>query len=160
MLRMMPITLPDAQWNKIYQFRLDCSNIFVRNEVATRRFVEAILRVTRNGAQWRLLPTPHARLLCSATLRKHLRREAFFNCWTRKDAYIKAKGKGLTLPLDAFDVSLTPGELAAQLYTQEHPQEISFWFLQTLNPEPGYAATLAEKGHNWKLKCWQWSPAI
>ena len=148
MLRMMPITLPDAQWNKIYQFRLDCSNIFVRNEVATRRFVEAILRVTRNGAQWRLLPTPHARLLYSATLRKHLRRDAFFNCWTRKEAYIKAKGKGLSIPLAVFDVSLPPGESAALLRTQRHPQETFRWSLQALNPEPGYVVVLAVNGHN------------
>jgi transposase len=55
----MPITLSDAQWRKIYQFLLSCSNIYVRNEIDTRRFVEALLWVTRSGAQWRLLPTAY-----------------------------------------------------------------------------------------------------
>ena len=91
-------------------------------------------------------------------LPEHLRAEGFFNCWTRKEAYIKAEGKGMSIPLRAFDVSLTPGEPAALLRTQKHPQETSHWSLQALNLEPGYAAALAVKGHGWDLKCWQWSP--
>ena len=57
--RMMLITLPDDQWEKIHQFLLSCSNIYVRNEAATRLFVEAVLWVTRSGAQWGFLPTTY-----------------------------------------------------------------------------------------------------
>ena len=53
----MQITLPDDHWEKIYSFLLSCSNIYVRNETETRRFVEAVLWVARSGAQWRLIPT-------------------------------------------------------------------------------------------------------
>ena len=94
------------------------------------------------------------------TLPEHLRKEGFFNCWTRKEAYIKAEGKGMSIPLSTFDVSLTPGEPAALLRTQNHSQETSRWSLQALNPEPSYAAALAVKGHDRELKCWQWSPVI
>ncbi len=97
-----------------------------------------------------------AAALCA--LPEHLRKEGFFNCWTRKEAYIKAEGKGLSIPLNAFDVSLTPGEPAELLRAESHPQETSRWSLQVLNPEPGYAAALAVKGHDWELKCWQWCP--
>ena len=91
-------------------------------------------------------------------LPEHLRKEGFFNCWTRKEAYIKAEGEGMSIPLSAFDVSLTPGEPAALLRTQKHPQKTSRWSLQALNLEPDYAAALAVKGHDWELKCWQWPP--
>jgi 4'-phosphopantetheinyl transferase len=85
-----------------------------------------------------------------------LRVEAFFNCWTRKEAYIKARGEGLTLPLDQFDVSLAPGEPAALLYTHDDPKEASRWSLQSLAPRPGYIAALAAEGHGWRIQCWHW----
>lgn len=86
----------------------------------------------------------------------NLQQEAFFTCWTCKEAYLKARGEGLTHPLDQFDVSFTPGEPARLLNTYKDPQEASRWSLYKLNPGPGYAAALAVEGHNWKLKCWQW----
>ncbi len=94
-----------------------------------------------------------------ATLRAlpaHLRREAFFTCWTRKEAYIKARGEGLSLPLDRFDVSLAPGEPAALLRTLGDPGEASRWALQALTPGGGYVAAVVVEGHDWQLTCWQW----
>jgi 4'-phosphopantetheinyl transferase len=80
----------------------------------------------------------------------------FFNCWTRKEAYIKAKGKGLSLPLDQFDVSLVPGEPAALLHVSGDAGESSRWSLHKLVPGPGYAAAVIAEEHNWRLQCWQW----
>lgn len=62
---------------------------------------------------------------------------AFFNCWTRKEAYIKAHGSGLSLPLDSFSVSFLPGE-PAEFLTPEQ----SGWSLYNLNAGPRYAAAL------------------
>jgi 4'-phosphopantetheinyl transferase len=90
------------------------------------------------------------------TLPTEDQRQAFFRCWTRKEAYIKARGEGLSLPLDQFDVSLAPGEPAAVLGTQRDPSEASRWSLQELTPGPGYVAALAVEGHGWRLACWQW----
>lgn len=87
----------------------------------------------------------------------HLRTEGFFNCWTRKEAYIKADGKGLSIPLDQFDVSLAPGEQAALLSTAADAAEALRWSLKALTPGDGYAAAVAVEGHDWKLKCWQYS---
>jgi len=87
-----------------------------------------------------------------------VRRHAFFLCWTRKEAYIKARGEGLSLPLTQFDVSLTPGEPAALLCTRPDSDEVSHWFLQDLTPElSGYAAALAVSGGCGSLALWKWS---
>lgn len=86
----------------------------------------------------------------------HMKSEAFFNCWTRKESYIKARGEGLSLALNQFDVSLVPGEPARLLNYRGDPQEASRWSLKQLKPGPGYAAALAVEGHGWRLSCWQW----
>lgn len=84
--------------------------------------------------------------------------EAFFNCWTRKEAYIKARGLGLSLPLESFDVSLKPGEPAALLRTREHTEEAARWSLKELPVAPGYAAAVAVERAAWRLCCYQWQP--
>ena len=82
---------------------------------------------------------------------------AFFNCWTRKEAYVKAIGEGLSLPLDQFDVSLAPGEPAALLRARGRPQEPEHWFLEGLEPAPGYVGGLVVEGSVGRLTRWQWS---
>jgi 4'-phosphopantetheinyl transferase len=82
--------------------------------------------------------------------------DAFFACWTRKEAYIKARGKGLSIPLDQFDVTLAPGEPAQLLATREDPAQASRWSLRHLPPAPGFQGALAVEGHAWQLRCWQW----
>jgi 4'-phosphopantetheinyl transferase len=69
--------------------------------------------------------------------------EAFFRCWTRKEAFIKAKGGGLSIPLDQFDVAVAEGEPAALLGTRPDPTEVSRWMLQDLPAKAGYAGALA-----------------
>jgi 4'-phosphopantetheinyl transferase len=97
-----------------------------------------------------------------ATLRAlpaELQRQTFFRCWTLKEAYIKARGEGLSLPLDQFDVSLTAGDPDTVLRIERDPTEASRWSLQELASAPGYAAALAVEGHGWRLACWQWPEA-
>jgi 4'-phosphopantetheinyl transferase len=89
-------------------------------------------------------------------LSNELQTEAFFHCWTRKEAYIKARGEGLSFPLNRFDVSLVPGEPAALLRTLDDPLEATRWSLQELHPGPGYVAALAVEGQHWRLQSWQW----
>ena len=84
------------------------------------------------------------------------RQEGFFNCWTRKEAYIKALGDGLTHPLDQFHVSLIPGEPARLLGVEQAPEEVSRWRLQDFTPTPGYTAAIAVEGHDWQPQFWQW----
>jgi 4'-phosphopantetheinyl transferase len=78
--------------------------------------------------------------------------EAFFSCWTRKEAYVKARGVGLSLLLDGFDVSLAQGEPAAVLKTYDDPREASRWSLHELALRRGYAAALAVRERGWRLE--------
>jgi 4'-phosphopantetheinyl transferase len=84
------------------------------------------------------------------------KKEAFFNCWTRKEAFIKANGDGLFRPLDKFDVSLVPGEPARLLRIEGDSKEASRWSIQDLKPASGFAAAFAVKVRRWQLYCWQW----
>ena len=91
------------------------------------------------------------------SLPEAIQKSAFFNCWTRKEAFIKAKGKGLSIPLSQFDVSLAPDEPAALLAVKNEPQEASRWLLYNLDPGDDYKAALAVEKNNWQLKYWKWT---
>ena len=85
---------------------------------------------------------------------------AFFDCWTRKEAYIKARGAGLSLPLDSFDVTVSPREPAALLETRDDPLEASRWLICELSPGTGYVAAVAVEGDGWSLRCWELNRAL
>ena len=78
---------------------------------------------------------------------------AFFTCWTRKEAYIKAVGKGLSLPLDQFDVTLILGEPAKLLETRGAPDEADRWSLEEIEIDAGYKAAVVVEGNDWQLRC-------
>ncbi|MBI5877499.1 MAG: 4'-phosphopantetheinyl transferase superfamily protein [Chloroflexi bacterium] len=82
---------------------------------------------------WRALPAPAQTV-------------AFFACWTRKEAYMKARGEGFALPASSFDVSLAPGEPARLLAVQGDAAEAARWSLVALDAGAGYEAALAFAG--------------
>ena len=76
-----------------------------------------------------------------------LRQEAFFRAWVRKEAYIKATGKGLSQPLGEFDVTLAPGELPRLLRVEGHPGEPVRWQMVEVLPAVGFqGAMVVESG--------------
>lgn len=70
------------------------------------------------------------------------RREAFFHCWTCKEAFIKARGDGLRYPLCDFDVSANPDRPAQLLATRPDPGDVLRWTLMKLDAAPSFAAAL------------------
>lgn len=81
------------------------------------------------------------------TLPPEARVEGFFNCWTRKEAYLKATGMGLQIPLDSFAVSLLPGQAAQFLGGVD-----SRWHLAAHQPAEGYVAAVVYDGAACSLK--------
>jgi 4'-phosphopantetheinyl transferase len=96
----------------------------------------------REAAQLRALPVA-------------MRDGAFFACWTRKEAYLKALGSGLAKPLDGFDVAFAPGEAAA-LFVHGDERETARWSVRELAPAPGYTGALVTEGAS-AVRCWQWT---
>jgi 4'-phosphopantetheinyl transferase len=85
---------------------------------------------------------------------------AFFRAWARKEAYIKARGTGMHMPLDRFVVTLAPGEPARLLYTYDDPAEADRWELLALAPAAYYQAAIAVEGHGWQPLFFHWSARI
>jgi 4'-phosphopantetheinyl transferase len=95
-----------------------------------------------------------------AELRKHLpteQLETLFRYWTCKEAYAKATGEGMSLPLKEIHSSLFPGAMARLISIKRSVQVASRWSLQELHPVPGFAAALVIEGHDYRLSQWQWS---
>jgi 4'-phosphopantetheinyl transferase len=86
------------------------------------------------------------------------RLESFFRCWTRKEAFIKALGQGLSYPLDQFHVTLAPDEPAALLKIDQDPGAVARWSMHAFSPAPGYLAALVVAGQPPGLKFWQYRP--
>jgi 4'-phosphopantetheinyl transferase len=88
--------------------------------------------------------------------------EGFFNCWTRKEAYLKAVGTGLSAPLDRFDVTLAPGEAPRMLALEESAEKAASWSLCHLEPAEGYLGAFAIEvpeieRSGWRIESWTWS---
>lgn len=81
----------------------------------------------------------------------------FFHGWTRKEAFIKAMGDGLSYPLSDFDVTLVPHEPAVLLRVKKDMAPISGWNLITLQPPQPYVGALAVNGSVGNIKTWEWS---
>lgn len=91
-----------------------------------------------------------------ASLSPGERAAAFFRGWTRKEAFIKATGKGLSFPLSQFDVSLEAlNGGSALLQTRPDTSEAALWHLQEVAAGPDYSAALCVRGRDWKLKDWR-----
>jgi 4'-phosphopantetheinyl transferase len=112
---------------------------FIRTDIASEEIAVRYF-APREVAELRALPPEQ-------------RPEAFFLGWTRKEAYVKALGDGLEIPLASFCVSLTPS-LPATLESADS----SRWTLRNLSPGPGYAGALVGEGKNWDLRCLDWQP--
>lgn len=86
------------------------------------------------------------------------RLSCFYCGWTRKEAYVKARGDGLSLPTSEFEVVLAPGEPARMLGFEAEPEEVERWSFAALEPARGFLGALAVEGPPPELVARFWSP--
>ncbi len=82
----------------------------------------------------------------------HDQTQAFFNCWTRKEAYVKARGEGLSIELASFDVSLRPGEPAAIVRAVDREK----WAIASFRPDSGRVAAIVIEGSAEEIPAPRW----
>ncbi len=97
-----------------------------------------------------------AELAALQALPKILRMEAFFKCWTRKEAFVKALGDGLSCPLRDFDVSLAPGEPARLLDVRWASEKASRWWMEDIDSVPNCAGAIVLSGSQCRMHVSQW----
>ena len=132
----------------------ECALIAVSRRGALGVDIEAIreLRDAEDIATRFFAPGEVARLMA---LPAAVRTGAFFTCWTRKEAYLKALGSGLAKPLDAFEVTFGAGE-PPRLTVLGDREETARWTVHDLRPVDGFAAALVTRTTASVAGCWDW----
>ena len=85
------------------------------------------------------------------------RREAFFATWTRKEAFVKAVGKGIAYGLSEFDVNVDPKLEPVMLATRWQVDDAHNWFMAKLPTARDYQACVAADGGEFSLRLWQFA---
>lgn len=93
---------------------------------------------------------------CLRALPAEIQSEAFFSCWTRKEAYIKALGEGLSVPLDSFEVAFAPDVPAALLAVRVNPAEVARWSMYNIEVDKRYKAAVVVQGKGHQLRRMRW----
>jgi 4'-phosphopantetheinyl transferase len=88
----------------------------------------------------------------------HQKPAGFFNCWTRKEAYLKAVGQGLAARLDSFDVTLAPGEPPRMLTLEGDAPRAARWFFEHFQPAPDYVGALAVEAAPLPVRTFRFTP--
>lgn len=139
------------------QFNLSHSGEHALYAITPQRIVGIDIEWMRANIEYRDLArhvfSPYEQAVLAA-LPVPEQRVAFYRGWTRKEAFIKARGMGLSLPLDQFDVPLQADIPPRLLATRDDPQEAGRWGLCDLPCPPGYAAALVVAGQGWRTLVW------
>jgi 4'-phosphopantetheinyl transferase len=82
--------------------------------------------------------------------------EVFFQYWTRKEAFIKATGKGVSFPMEQCDITSINGNVLSPVTLVGNNSEVPCWFAQDIFPGQGYVAAIAVEGDDCDLSCWEY----
>ncbi len=143
---------------KVPQFNLSHAGLVVLVAVSGERSVGIDVEEIRPIEEFQLIAKRNfTRLECAYVLGQALenRDRRFFRCWTRKEAYIKAIGKGLSIPLDSFETLLGPGQPVGPS-TDVVDAHGTKWFLEDIDAPANYMAALAVEDGIDRLVHLQW----
>jgi 4'-phosphopantetheinyl transferase len=87
------------------------------------------------------------------------RQQTFFHLWTKKEALVKAVGKGLSLPPKKFAVQVGPGPSAPAQLDPQDADNLPHWSLEAIDVHPGYAAAIAVSAAQYTLRRFRWDLA-
>jgi 4'-phosphopantetheinyl transferase len=88
------------------------------------------------------------------------KQRAFFHLWTRKEAFLKATGEGISRLLNQVEVSFRPREPAQLIAVLGESKRATRWSIHGLSPAPGFVAAVAIQAKNVRLRCWKWGPNL
>lgn len=89
----------------------------------------------------------------------HEKPEAFFSCWSRKEAFVKATGQGISYGLDQFSVPLSLHDPNARFVPIDCPHETTRWRMCTLIPAPNFVGAIVAAGDNWDVSAFALGPS-
>ena len=145
--------------NKDLRFNLSHSGEVAMYAISRGREIGVDVELSRLNISWAELAgsffaTGEVAALHRLSAKDRMR--GFFNCWTRKEAYVKARGEGLSIPLDAFEVSLAPTDPPA-LCRVSDPKELERWSLWDLGLTGDLAGALVVEGKPSRFRLFSWS---
>jgi 4'-phosphopantetheinyl transferase len=141
---------------------LDCANTSIRLDFnlshSSGYLVVAVTQGKKVGVDIEMVrPVPDIDLITSQSFSEYERNMlalltgeekllGFYRCWTRKEAYLKAVGSGLSIPLDSFDVSLAEDNPIEMVSNRLDPNQISRWSFYSFTPAHGFIGALVIEG--------------
>jgi len=154
-----PVLASEAGYDT-FSFNLSHSDAFALYAVTRARNIGIDVERVRNDVAFeqiaRRFYSP-GEISSLERMHKDKRPEGFFQYWTRKEAFIKALGEGVSFPMEQCDVSLMSGKVFSPIIFPGEKIESSFWCGQDLFPGVGYAAAIAVEEGDWSLSCWDYS---
>ena len=127
--------------------------------ITLEREIGVDIELTRREIEWREIAASlfaPGEIAVLHRLPVHLQSRGFFNCWTRKEAYLKARGEGLSIPLDSFEVSLRPGDAPVLLRASDE-SELQRWSVWDVPLTGDLAGALVVEGKPSGFRVFHWS---